>query len=275
MKNKKTKGAPSLVGKVTIEQERHYDVKHIDLENVSVYMEKPEKAALTPTSLDNHTGWVPQVNTHPYGTTNVAVPKPTAGSKKPNLLQLSVDSTTGKSRDMVTPPPSYFVSNGGLEAQSPRTIPIPPSPPTSAAHPPTPPTPPANRKAKTSFSSLSEEVPLPAPTPRSESFAAQDIVLPRESIDMSGDGSQKLPRLMSVVTTFAPSLDDELAVKLGDTVRMVEEYQDGWCLVQRVGRIDAPKGVVPRFCLQERRGVVPMAPHRKFSSGSLNGQSWR
>lgn len=274
MKNKKTRGVLSLAGKVTVEQERHYDIKHIDLEDVSVYMEKPEKAVLTPKSFDNQVGWAPQVKPHPYSAAaKVATPQPMAADKKSRALQLSVDST----RDLASPPPSYFASNGFPETQSPRTIPIPPSPPTLASHPPTPPTPPANRKTKTSFSSLSEEPPLPTPSPRADSFAAQDLVLPRQSVDTFSDdsGLQKLPRLMTVATTFTPSLDDELAIKLGDTIRMVEEYRDGWCLVQRVGRIDAPKGVVPRFCLQERRGVVPIVPTRKFSSGSLKGQSWR
>ncbi|KAF8891330.1 hypothetical protein BD779DRAFT_1670949 [Infundibulicybe gibba] len=71
---------------------------------------------------------------------------------------------------------------------------------------------------------------------------------------------QRLPRLMSVVTTFTPNLEDELEVRLGDTVRMIDEYHDGWCLVQRVGRIDAPRGVIPRFCLHERRDIVPRNP---------------
>ncbi|KAF9261219.1 hypothetical protein L218DRAFT_821243, partial [Marasmius fiardii PR-910] len=57
---------------------------------------------------------------------------------------------------------------------------------------------------------------------------------------------------MSVINTFTPSLEDEMLVHIGDTVRMVEEYNDGWCLCQRVGKSDAPTGVVPRFCLMER-----------------------
>ncbi|KAF9469383.1 hypothetical protein BDZ94DRAFT_378270 [Collybia nuda] len=272
---KKTRSAPSLAGKVTVEQERHYDVKHIDLEDVSVYMEKPEKAVLTPTSFDNQVGWVPQIKTSPYGaTTKVAFPPPMAANKKSRSVHLTIDSNAEKLRDITSPPPSYFASKGNSEIQSLPVIPIPPSPPTPPSLPPTPPTPPANRKTKSSFSHLAEEAPLPTPSPRSESFAAQDIVLPREPADTftEDSGLQKLPRLMTVVTTFTPSLDDELAIKLGDTIRMVEEYRDGWCLVQRVGRLDAPKGVVPRFCLRERRGVVPAHKH---SSSSLKGQSWR
>lgn len=61
---------------------------------------------------------------------------------------------------------------------------------------------------------------------------------------------------MDVATTFMPSLDDELSIVLGETIRLLEEYEDQWCLVQRVGRKDADKGIVPRFCLVERPEIV-------------------
>jgi len=55
-------------------------------------------------------------------------------------------------------------------------------------------------------------------------------------------------------------MEDELSLSVGETVRLLEEYEDDWCLVQRVGRIDAEKGVAPRFCLSERLEVVPLHP---------------
>jgi hypothetical protein len=55
-------------------------------------------------------------------------------------------------------------------------------------------------------------------------------------------------------------MDDELSVAVEETVRLLEEYEDEWCLVQRVGRVDAMKGVIPRFCLMERAEVVPSHP---------------
>ena len=67
---------------------------------------------------------------------------------------------------------------------------------------------------------------------------------------------------MTISDTFVPSLEDELSVKLHEVVRLLEEYDDDWCLVQRVGRPDAPKGVVPRFCLKERPEIVPALGHR-------------
>lgn len=61
-------------------------------------------------------------------------------------------------------------------------------------------------------------------------------------------------------------MEDELCVTVGETVRLMEEYEDEWCLVQRVGRLDAEKGVIPRFCLVERAVVVPKHPGLPSSS---------
>ncbi|KAF9556012.1 hypothetical protein CPC08DRAFT_599136, partial [Agrocybe pediades] len=52
---------------------------------------------------------------------------------------------------------------------------------------------------------------------------------------------------------YIPTLSDELRVQVGDTVRVLQEYQDGWCFAQYVGKADAPKGVVPLVCLEDRR----------------------
>jgi len=65
---------------------------------------------------------------------------------------------------------------------------------------------------------------------------------------------------MTVVHSFEPSMDDELPITFGETIRLLEEYGDDWCLVQRVGRMDAEKGVIPRLCLTERPEVVPIHP---------------
>ncbi|KAJ6531106.1 hypothetical protein B0H19DRAFT_967166 [Mycena capillaripes] len=62
---------------------------------------------------------------------------------------------------------------------------------------------------------------------------------------------------MNVINPFTPTLEDELPIQIGETVRILEEYQDGWALVQRLGRIDAPRGVVPRSCITDRERVMP------------------
>jgi hypothetical protein len=84
--------------------------------------------------------------------------------------------------------------------------------------------------------------------------------------------------MMTVAAAYTPTLPDELRVTVGDTVRLLQEYKDGWGFVQYVGKIDSPKGVVPMVCLQERRRMVPSIQH-KTSTGSTGSQSsmtgWR
>jgi hypothetical protein len=62
---------------------------------------------------------------------------------------------------------------------------------------------------------------------------------------------------MNVTATYVPQMSDELIIKPGEIVRMIEEYEDEWCLIQRVGRSQAEKGVCPRFCLSERQEIIP------------------
>lgn len=128
-------------------------------------------------------------------------------------------------------------------------------------------------------------LPLPSPA-RSESRMSQNTGLPgshsssslrhvkngsQTSLGRASPGSDRdLPRLMTVVNTFVPNLDDELPIKVGETVRMLEEFRDGWCTVQYVGKFDAAKGAVPRICLRERRSIVPV---RKSSISSLSSSS--
>lgn len=78
---------------------------------------------------------------------------------------------------------------------------------------------------------------------------------------------------MVVATLYAPTLSDELPVRLGETIRMIEEYEDEWCLVQRVGRTHE-RGVVPRFCLTERQEVIPRTGQR-ISIGLLQTSTFR
>lgn len=125
---------------------------------------------------------------------------------------------------------------------------------------------------------------------RSESFAPKDLVLPsppptpmfstfglnstRSQIVSSGVEHDKgVERLMNVVALFTPNLPDELNVRVGDAVRIIEEYKDGWCFVQFLGEKDAPKGVVPLVCLQERARLAS-SKHRS-SNKSLTSLNWR
>ena len=75
---------------------------------------------------------------------------------------------------------------------------------------------------------------------------------------------------MTVVARYTPKLPDELHVKLGDVVRVIAEYKDGWCFAQLLGTIDAPKGVVPLVCLQ-----AAFTQTHKASNKSLTTLNWR
>jgi len=61
---------------------------------------------------------------------------------------------------------------------------------------------------------------------------------------------------MQVTTSFEPSRSDELGLRVGETLRVIKEFEDEWCLVQRVGPPDAEKGVVPSCCLAERPRII-------------------
>lgn len=269
-----------MVDKVSTEKGSRFDIEAARPET-----EKPHKVVLTPAiPLDMEVRWVPQVPAH----RQLAVPKPSIVKKgvHPSSLEKSIHGFSAL--DGRTPPPAYFVSNGGPatpRTSLPPSIPLPPLPADVPTQPPTPPTPPVHKKFsfKLKSSSPAPQMPPPLSSPaRSESFSPHSPATLPVDVDASeesdpdrpsgesgkGRAGQRLPRLMTVVTTFVPNMEDELAVKIGDTVRMLEEYHDGWCLAQLlVGRVDAPQGVIPRFCLEERQGILPTGgdnyPHFK------------
>ncbi|EJD02153.1 uncharacterized protein FOMMEDRAFT_141294 [Fomitiporia mediterranea MF3/22] len=78
----------------------------------------------------------------------------------------------------------------------------------------------------------------------------------RESEGKDGLSGKKLPRLVIAVSTFTPNMQDELHIRVGEVLRLTQEFQDGWCSVERIGT-DAEQGVVPRFCITERASFVP------------------
>lgn len=53
---------------------------------------------------------------------------------------------------------------------------------------------------------------------------------------------------------FAPSMEDELELRQGQLVRMLHEYDDGWCLCVRLDR--SQQGVCPRSCISK----LPVKP---------------
>ncbi|KAF8624119.1 hypothetical protein AX15_006028 [Amanita polypyramis BW_CC] len=60
------------------------------------------------------------------------------------------------------------------------------------------------------------------------------------------------PRLMTAAASYKRVLHDELSVKVGDVMKVLREYDDGWCIVEQIGVANAQTGAVPRICLQEQ-----------------------
>jgi len=212
----KASSAATLVSKSSIENGSSFGAgKNIDIETASVDMKEPNKVVLMLP--DTQVGWVPQ--------------------KKVRGVDISVPQMRGKSLPKFPgeQPPSQNI---------PPLIPPPVPLPENLFQPPTSSIPPPSKKFNIVPQPHTNSVPasLPSPT-RSDSLVPHHLVIP----------PKKLPRLMMVATTFSQTMEDELSVETGDTVRLLEEFQDEWCLVQRIWRIDAPKGMVPRFCLQERQ----------------------
>lgn len=238
----------------------------IDLE--SAQMEKPSKAYLAPAVPSTPgAGWVPQIRP------DLALPEPAKPRSQQaketwekNLAKLMASNSNGSSpRNSITPPPSYYIANQSTPVPR-KNLPVPPLP-VSLPTQPLPPTPPA--APKFNFEGVT---PPPSnklsPNPaRNSSFGLHPVVSTKLS-SYSRHSEKKFPRLMNVVNSFEPSMEDELMITVGETIRILEEYEDEWCLVQRVGRIDAEKGVVPRFCLTERLEVIPTHP-RLPSVGSF------
>ena len=252
---------PAVPVDEVINEKVHVTEKHIDLDNVAIYVEKPERALLASDLPHTHAGWVPQVRSqHGSGRVDVYIPTPKftpTAKNKPNSPQVTVT------------PPSEDSSRLGKENLPPN--PIAPvihilSPPIeSATDPLAPLNPLITRKFQTNVTSVSMKVTQsPMPRLRSESFVAQhEFVMPNHgrdepSNDIGQSQNSGVPRFMTVVTGFMPNLTDELSVEIGEPVLMLDEYRDGWCLVQRVTKPNAPQGVVPRFCLHERQ-TLPLA----------------
>ncbi|TFK36354.1 hypothetical protein BDQ12DRAFT_248268 [Crucibulum laeve] len=274
--------------KVSIQRTSFGDEKHnIDLENLSnvaIYMEKPKQAVLvSSTTADQHAGWVPQIKPQPLQQVINPAGLKAKSSKFKKGKPAALHPTTIRGLDLTGPPPSYDFANHHMAQNSPSSlIPIPPTPKERYSVP-TPPTPPVSKKSHSVISNLTitnlsihtNNIPPPLPSPaRSESFAAINLPAPTDvPTSATTDGTPSsatdftVPRLMVVACAFTPSLSDELPVKAGDTVRMVEEYRDGWCLVQEVGTVSPARGVVPRLCLQERKRIVPA---HKPSNGSVS-----
>ncbi|KAI0005908.1 hypothetical protein BJV74DRAFT_5162 [Russula compacta] len=215
-------------------------------------VDEPRKPVLLPPVSSNL--WVPQIKsvTLPSGVTvpPVAVTAPERSPKTQYEHPPTPNSGPSVS-PLSSPPPAYRAL--GLYA-----TPVPSSPPESALPDIPPPTPINWGSTLTAPTPVRESFDLPpVPSPRSASFhsIASTTSAPRTGL-LSASTPKSLSQLMLVTTSFEPTLDDELRLRTGETLRLIKEFEDEWCLVQRVGPPDAEKGVVPRFCLTERPRII-------------------
>ncbi|KAI9318193.1 hypothetical protein BX666DRAFT_1846528, partial [Dichotomocladium elegans] len=68
--------------------------------------------------------------------------------------------------------------------------------------------------------------------------------------------------VFNVISTYTPTLSDELEIHTGDRVEIFVEYDDGWCQGVNLSRGNT-KGVFPRHCADNgsnNLGTVSNAP---------------
>ncbi|KAF8503687.1 hypothetical protein F5888DRAFT_1799977 [Russula emetica] len=222
--------------------------------------DSPRKSAVLNTApSDPSARWKPQIRgvTLRSGVTvpPIAVTHPERSPKVQDEFPPTPNSGPSVS-PLLSPPPAYRIL--GLH-----TIPLPSSPQESEPADIPPPTPMHRSPRRTVSTPVRESFdlpPVPTPSPRSASFQhITDTTLastPRASLASLSTSKSSLPRLMVVTTSFESTRPDELRLRTGETLRLIREFDDEWCLVQRVGRLTAERGVVPRFCLSERPRVV-------------------
>jgi len=93
------------------------------------------------------------------------------------------------------------------------------------------------------------------------------IIEDSESKESSVDGHLGIGALETVRRPFLPTLDDELEVSPGDTVRILKPFDDGWCLCELVkGEGEGSKGLLPMDSLREDGQELPSFLARRVSS---------
>jgi len=83
---------------------------------------------------------------------------------------------------------------------------------------------------------------------------------PKESLPMT---PTKPLGTYNVVATYTPALADEIEIGLSDSVTILQEYDDGWCMGVNNTR-NGIKGVFPRHC-------VEMGPYEGSQHGAPGG----
>ncbi|KAL8676463.1 MAG: hypothetical protein Q9186_007024 [Xanthomendoza sp. 1 TL-2023] len=86
--------------------------------------------------------------------------------------------------------------------------------------------------------------PAPMPSPSGTEFSVNSVT---PAAMANGPPPSNVHR---VQLDFKPSMEDELALRAGQLVRLLHEYDDGWALCIRLDR--SQQGVAPRTCLSAR-----------------------
>ncbi|KAL8776283.1 MAG: hypothetical protein Q9213_008325 [Squamulea squamosa] len=86
--------------------------------------------------------------------------------------------------------------------------------------------------------------PAPMPSPSGTEFSMNSVT---PAAMANGPPPSNVHR---VQLDFKPSMEDELALRAGQLVRLLHEYDDGWALCIRLDR--SQQGVAPRTCLSAR-----------------------
>ncbi|KAH8547448.1 hypothetical protein BGW37DRAFT_510734 [Umbelopsis sp. PMI_123] len=72
----------------------------------------------------------------------------------------------------------------------------------------------------------------------------------------------------NVISTYTPTLGDEIDIRPGDRIRVLVEYDDGWMLGENMTNGDA-KGVFPRHCIDYPGNENYIQP--TYNNEDLNG----
>ena len=197
-----------------------------------------------PTAQFQDTKWKPQIFSHNNTKSDAS-----------NVVDIKVPLMAEAAR---SPPPTYDPSS---------PPPPPPSPPPPALNLPTVTVTHEENRSNSNNLAVPATPSVVVSPRRTSSFGLETPAGLGEGASLRAKPSvkgQKLPRKMLVEHTFVPTLADELAIKVGEVILMLEEYEDEWCLVERVGKNAGDRGVIPRFCLCER----PRGHRRGASSAS-------
>ncbi len=104
-----------------------------------------------------------------------------------------------------------------------------------------------------------------AGTRSSRRFSNMSAMSGTSSIGSNGASQKKIRQI------FDPVLPDELVISLGETLRLVQQHDDGWCIVGRDSVFkpgEVEMGAIPAWCfLKPVKGLRAERPMRVSSLG--------